>query len=121
MSNPESSAKQPRTALVHQAGEPAGHLVEMPGKGWSFTYLPEYDGPAVSLTMPVRAEPYEFGSFPPPFEGLLPEGPQLEALLRKHKIDRHDTFQQLVTVGGDLVGSLTISTSTTNTIRTGEP
>jgi serine/threonine-protein kinase HipA len=39
---------------------------------------------------------------------LLPEGPQLEALLRKHKIDRHDAFRQLVTVGEDLVGSLTV-------------
>ena len=38
----------------------------------------------------------------------LPEGPQLEALLRMHKIDRSDTFRQLVIVGADLVGSLTV-------------
>lgn len=51
---------------------------------------------------------YVFTTFPLVFEGLLPEGPQLEALLRKHKIDRNDAFRQLITVGGDLVGSLTV-------------
>ena len=40
--------------------------------------------------------------------GLLPEGPQLEAILRKHKIDRADCFRQLIIVGQDVVGSLTI-------------
>ena len=34
---------------------------------------------------------------------------QLEALLRKHKIDRNDAFGQLVIVGSDLVGSLTVT------------
>ena len=58
--------------------------------------------------MPVRPEPYEFAALPPALEGLLPEGLQLESLLKTHKIDRHDTFRQLVTVGADLVGSLTI-------------
>lgn len=81
--------------------------------GWRFTYLPEYDGPPVSLTLPVRSEPYDFASFPSVFEGVLPEGPQLEALLRRHKIDRHDTFRQLVTVGEDLVGSLTVVDAST--------
>lgn len=97
-----------RRAEVCQAGELAGYLGEVSGGGWSFTYLEAYQGHPVSLTMPVRGEPYRFSSFPPVFEGLLPEGPQLEALLRMHKIDRSDTFRQLVIVGADLVGSLTV-------------
>lgn len=97
-----------RRAEVLQRGELAGHLTEAPDGGWLFTYLGCYAGPPISLTMPVRAEPYEFSSFPPALEGLLPEGLQLESLLRTHKIDRHDPFRQLVTVGADLVGSLTI-------------
>lgn len=76
--------------------------------GWTFTYGKDYPGPPVSLTLPIQKEPYHFLAFPPVFEGLLPEGPQLEALLRKHKIDRSDSFRQLITVGGDLVGSLTV-------------
>ena len=98
-----------RQATVQQHGHPAGILTERAEGGWHFTYLPEYKGPPVSLTLPCREEPYDFPGFPAVFEGLLPEGPQLEALLRQHKIDRHDAFRQLVTVGADLVGSLTVA------------
>jgi serine/threonine-protein kinase HipA len=97
-----------RRAAVYQHGELAGHIEESEDDGWTFTYVEGYMGTPVSLTLPLQAEAYSFSSFPPVFEGLLPEGPQLEALLRKHKIDRGDAFRQLVIVGGDLVGSLTI-------------
>ena len=66
------------------------------------------DGPPVSLTLPVREEPWVFADFPAFLEGLLPEGPQLESILRKHKIDRGDWFRQLMVVGQDVVGSLTV-------------
>jgi serine/threonine-protein kinase HipA len=98
----------PRRAIVRQHGTPAGQLAEAADGGWCFTYLPAYAGPAVSLAMPVRGEPYGFADFPPFLEGLLPEGPQLEAILRKHKIDRNDCFRQLMAVGLDVVGSLTV-------------
>ena len=42
------------------------------------------------------------------FDGLLPEGVQLTALLQRGKIDKHDLFSQLVAVGADLVGAVTI-------------
>jgi serine/threonine-protein kinase HipA len=98
-----------RRAIIRQHGIPAGRLVEMPDGGWSFSYLPGYAGPPVSLVLPLRGESYLFTDFPPFLEGLLPEGPQLEALLRKHKIDRGDCFRQLLVVGADVVGSLTIT------------
>jgi len=97
-----------RRAEVYQQGRLAGYLEELGGSSWRFSYLPEYDGLAVSLTMPKRMEPYLFSRFPPLFDGLLPEGHQLEALLRKHKIDRNDLFGQLMIVGEDLVGSLSL-------------
>lgn len=97
-----------RRAAIHQHRQLAGQLRSADARGWTFAYEVGYDGPPVSLTLPVRAEPYEFEDFPAFLEGLLPEGPQLEALLRKHKIDRHDAFRQLVTVGADLIGSLTV-------------
>ncbi len=84
-------------------------LAGRPEGGWRFTYLDGYAGPPVSLTLQRREEPYDFPGFPAVFEGLLPEGPRLEALLRRHKIDRHDAFRQLVTVGADMVGSLTVT------------
>ncbi len=92
----------------NQSGELAGYLQEERDGQWLFIYEDSYEGLPVSLTLPVRKEAYKFRKFPPVFEGLLPEGPQLEALLRKHKIDHHDAFAQLVTVGEDLVGSLSI-------------
>jgi len=101
-----------RKAAVYQAGTLAGYLSESGDGGWSFTYEPTYQGPPVSLTLPVREQAYTFSTFPAVFDGLLPEGPQLEALLRKHKIDRRDYFRQLVTVGADLVGALTVQAMT---------
>ena len=97
-----------RGAVVRQHGIPAGRLAEQADGGWNFSYLPGYAGPPVSLALPLRGEPYDFAGFPPFLEGLLPEGPQLEAILRKHKIDRADCFRQLIIVGQDVVGSLTI-------------
>jgi serine/threonine-protein kinase HipA len=97
-----------RGAQVYQQGQLAGYLEEQGGGSWQFSYLPEYDGLAVSLTMPKRTKPYRFSTFPPLFDGLLPEGLQLEALLRKHKVDRNDLFGQLMIVGEDMVGSLTV-------------
>jgi len=97
-----------RYAEVYQAGVLAGYLIELDRDIWRFSYLTGYQGRGVSLTMPVRAEPYEIRAFPAVFDGLLPEGPQLAALLRKHKIDQNDGFKQLVIVGQDLVGSLTV-------------
>jgi serine/threonine-protein kinase HipA len=97
-----------RRAIIRQHNIPAGHLAELATGGWGFTYMPGYDGPPVSLALPVREEPWIFEDFPPFLEGLLPEGPQLEAILRKHKIDRGDCFRQLMVVGQDVVGSLTV-------------
>ncbi len=108
MSANDTAEERRRCADVFQQGVHAGLLEERANGGWRFCYRAGYSGSPVSLTMRVGDAPYEFAVFPPVFEGLLPEGPQLEALLRIHKIDRDDAFRQLVTVGADVVGSLTI-------------
>jgi serine/threonine-protein kinase HipA len=79
-----------RRAEVYQTAALAGYLTETEAKEFRFEYVADYKGRPVSLTMPVRTEPYEFDKFPPFFEGLLPEGRQLEALLRTEKLDRND-------------------------------
>ena len=103
----EATDRSLRRATVFQHGNRAGELKET-RSGWEFVYDDDYDGFPVSLTLPVRREPYSFDRFPPFFDGLLPEGVQLDTLLRKHKIDRKDHFRQLVIVGEDLVGSVTV-------------
>ncbi len=86
----------------------AGNFTEISSKEYLFQYNPSYDGPLISLTMPVRKEAYSFDSFPPFFDGLLPEGFQLEALFRQKKLDRNDRFGQLLVIGSETVGAVTV-------------
>ncbi|MGD0465837.1 MAG: HipA N-terminal domain-containing protein [Gammaproteobacteria bacterium] len=86
-----------------------GRLIETDDKKYCFEYNNSYKGLAISLTMPITQKIYEFDKFPSFFDGLLPEGAQLEALLLQVKLDRNDYFGQLVTVGADLVGTVTVS------------
>jgi serine/threonine-protein kinase HipA len=113
-----------RRAEVYQTGTLAGYLTETDSKSYRFEYLPGYRGRPISLTMPVRPEPYQFKDLPPFFEGLLPEGRQLEALLRADKLDRNDLMGQLLAVGEDVVGSVLIidvkEPSLTGTERIGD-
>ena len=98
-----------RSARVFFENDFTGQLIEAEnGRDYSFQYEQGYNGPPISLTMPVREEPYHFNEFPPFFDGLLPEGFQLEALLRQKKLDRDDKFGQLLNVGADTVGAVTI-------------
>ena len=99
-----------RAANVFAYGLPAGQLEEVDqGRKYRFLYQSGYKGPAVSLTMLTTTSEYTFDRFPPFFDGLLPEGAMLEGLLKQNKIDRQDYFSQLVAVGGDLVGAITVN------------
>ena len=87
----------------------AGTLIEQEkNRKYRFEYMPDYAGPPISLTLPTQNNGFDFERFPPYFEGLLPEGAQLESLLRIAKLDRDDFFGQLLTVGGDLIGAVTV-------------
>ncbi len=97
-----------KKARVLVNGIEAGILEELQEGKYQFTYLSNYQGAPVSLTMPLVNPRYDFDCFPPFFEGLLPEGAMLEALLRKYKIDKNDYFMQLIKVGEDVVGAVTI-------------
>ncbi len=97
-----------RKALVRVNNVSAGLLEETEGGKYHFSYHPDYKGAPVSLTMPIKNSTYEFNVFPPFFEGLLPEGMMLDSLLKKYKLDKNDYLGQLLQVGGDLVGSVTV-------------
>jgi serine/threonine-protein kinase HipA len=85
----------------------AGYLAQE-GPRYIFEYIKDYSGQPVSLTMPVNEIKFSFENFPPFFDGLLPEGQLLEGLLRQHKIDRTDYFSQLLAVGNEMVGAVTV-------------
>ncbi len=97
-----------KLAHIYQQSQLAGVLEARDDGSFRFTYDPTFHGEPVSLTMPTSQRTWEFSSFPAPFEGLLPEGVNLDALLRLRKLDRHDLFGQLLAVGNDVVGSLRI-------------
>ena len=98
-----------RKAKVFVKGIEAGILIEfVQGKEFVFEYFDDYAGPEVSRTMPTKEKVYKFDRFPPFFDGLLPEGIQLEGLLKIRKIDRYDYFSQLIAVGEDMVGVVTV-------------
>ena len=58
--------------------------------------------------MPVSEKLFNFDVFPPFFDGLLPEGLALDALLRGNKVDADDYLRQLIIVGQDLLGNVTV-------------
>jgi serine/threonine-protein kinase HipA len=98
-----------RKAKVYVKGIEAGILTELVlGKEYVFEYLEDYNSLEVSRTMPTKLRAYTFNNFPPFFDGLLPEGVQLEGLLKIRKIDRGDYFSQLIAIGEDTVGAVTV-------------
>ena len=97
-----------RTAKVLVNGVDAGIFVELDNATYQFLYNEDYHNAPISLTMPLVKRRYDFDQFPSFFEGLLPEGVMLEGLLRKYKLDRDDLFGQLVQVGHDLVGAVSV-------------
>lgn len=97
-----------RKALILVHGKPAAVLSELSDHEWGVAYLPEYDGEPVSLSFPVRDGQHRYPGFPPFLDNLLLEGTMLEAFLQKHKVDQDDYFSQLVMLGEDLAGALTV-------------
>ena len=98
-----------RKAKIYVKRIEAGILTELKqGKEYVFEYLDGYNGHEISRTMQTKEKVYKFDRFPPFFEGLLPEGIQLEGLLKIKKIDKYDYFSQLISVGEDMVGVVTV-------------
>ena len=98
-----------RGAEVSMHGILAGILEEIEaGKEYRFTYFEKYIGASIALTMPVDEKEFVFDRFPPFFDGLLPEGVLLEGLLKQRKVDKFDYLGQLIAVGNDLVGAVTV-------------
>ncbi len=64
----------------------------------------------LSLTLPLRSEPFEARGLLPFFENLLPEGWLLELSTAKLKIPKDDAFGLLLATCADCVGAVEIGT-----------
>ncbi len=85
----------------------AGHLNRQ-GESYTFDYLSDYEGPPVFLGWEGKHARREWKDFPAAFDGLLPEGVLLDQLLAKHKLDKTDKWGQLIAVGRDLTGFVSV-------------
>jgi serine/threonine-protein kinase HipA len=100
-----------RRGLVRLDGRPVGEIAET-ADGIRFTYSPEWlaerEAVPVSLTLPLRPEPYDWPGLHPFFENLLPEGWLLEIATTKLKISSNDAFGLLLATCADCVGAVEI-------------
>ena len=100
-----------RIGRVLLSGQPVG-VIEEAGDTISFAYSPEWlarkDAVPVSLTLPLRSEPYVSQGLHPFFENLLPEGWLLDVSSKKLKISKNDPFGLLLATCGDCVGAVEI-------------
>lgn len=87
--------------------KPAGTLSEEE-MGFVFCYLTNYTGRAISLSMPVRSEPYLSEELHPFFKGLAPEGWLRKRYSEIQKIDDNDLFGLLMQNGNDLLGAVVL-------------
>lgn len=100
-----------RRARVKLSGQPVGSLVEDENRT-RFTYSPAWlerkDAQPISVTLPLRAEPYESVGLHPFFENLLPEGWLFDVTSKKLKISKDDPFGMLMATCADCVGAVEI-------------
>lgn len=101
-----------RKVNVYVQDRLAGVLSETDDQGYVFQYDPAYlDSEVVrpvSLTLPVRAEPYTSSVLFSFFDGLLPEGWLLDVVSENWKVDRHDRFGILMLACKDSPGNVRI-------------
>ncbi|MBI9079367.1 MAG: HipA N-terminal domain-containing protein [Pseudodesulfovibrio sp.] len=98
-----------RKAKVFVHGVSAAEFRELEGgREFQVEYEGGYAGPPISLVMPTSQKLFTYDRFPPFFEGVLPEGVMLSGLLTRCKINADDYFSQLMEVGADLVGAVTV-------------
>ena len=100
-----------RQAGAFVRGRFAG-VIQETDEGYRFTYDAAYlvsdDASAVSLTLPLRPEPYVSRTLFPVFDGLIPEGWLLDVVSRNWKIDPKDRFGLLLVACHDCIGNVSI-------------
>ena len=79
--------------------------------GYTFKYNELYlksNYPPVSLTLPLRIEPYQSKTLFPFFDGLIPEGWLLNIVVQNWKLNPRDRMGLLLTVCQDCLGAVSI-------------
>jgi HipA-like protein len=100
-----------RRGKVMLDGTMVGTIHEINGN-IAFQYTDEWlkrrDAVPVSLTLPLREEPFITEGLHPFFENLLPEGWLLDVSSKTLKISKDDAFGLLLATCGDCIGAVEI-------------
>ncbi|OUO90237.1 HipA N-terminal domain-containing protein [Cloacibacillus sp. An23] len=100
-----------RRCTVLFFGKTVGEIVENED-GYTFAYSGEYladaDARAISVTLPLREEPFCTKTLHPFFDGLIPEGWTLDIITKNWKIDPRDRMGLLSACCRDCVGAVSI-------------
>ena len=100
-----------RTGSVFLDRQFAGIICE-DEEGFWFTYDEDYLGDAnaraISLTLPLRADPYHDRTLFPFFDGLIPEGWLLDIAERTWKLNPRDRMGLLLACCEDCIGAVSV-------------
>jgi serine/threonine-protein kinase HipA len=100
-----------RSGRVLFKNELAG-IVWQDDNGYGFAYDENYlkskNATPVSLTLPLRSEPYKEKTMIPFFDGLIPEGWLLNITLKNWKLDNRDRMGLLLVACKDCIGAVSI-------------
>ncbi len=100
-----------RKGKVKLSGQTVGVIEETDGDvtfAYSLEWLRRPGAIPVSLTLPLREQPYVSKGLHPFFENLLPEGWLLEVASKKLKISKDDAFGLLLATCSDCIGAVEI-------------
>jgi serine/threonine-protein kinase HipA len=101
-----------RAGIVCLSGQPVG-IIEEIGDQVRFTYssdwLRQNGAVPISVTLPLRPEPYVTKGLHPFFENLLAEGWFLELASKRLKISKSDPFGLLLHTCFDCIGAVEIA------------
>lgn len=100
-----------RAGKVFYKNELAG-IVWQDDNGYGFEYDKKYlqteNTVPVSLTLPLREEPYLNKTMIPFFDGLIPEGWLLNITIKNWKLDNRDRMGLLLIACKDCIGAVSI-------------
>ena len=100
-----------RKGSVFYKGEVAG-CIEETEEGYKYSYDESYlrspTAHAISVTMPLQADPYDSATLHPFFDGLIPEGWILTIVTKNWKINPRDRIGLLLTVCKDCIGAVSV-------------
>ena len=106
-----------RSGKVFYRDKEAG-IVWQDEDGYGFKYNEDYlllkDAAAVSLTLPLRSQPYISSVMIPFFDGLIPEGWLLDITIKNWKINSNDRMGLLLTACKDCIGAVSVEPVETN-------